>query len=280
MIDKIMEFFIEKFVNNGNYTGVFVLIGAVIVLSGIKYLYKRKHGIDDISLKKAEVKFTDLERIEKILNKLGQSKDSLFRHKAYEILFNKSIQYIEIEYLDLIMKYKDQIKAFNCLKSAYFYIDKNVKDEIKEKRYIIKNRAISWISNLKPNWVYIIGYFIFAIGAALILSISPAYLYKEFPKNTDAIDWWVLFISYGIASIPSILIFCIGKAMLDKSLAVSNLKWLSDKNNLNPIKPQEKPDSLNDIEQDKSESFLDEDRLSFIAQVKSKINNILKIRTI
>lgn len=229
MFDNLIGTFVEKAINNGNYTVLFISIGVMILFAGIKYLCKRIHGIDDISLKKADVKFTDLERTEKILDKLKQNSNSVFRRKAYEFLFNKSVPYIEIEYLDWVMKYKDPVKSFRCLVSTYFYIDKTIKNEIKEKKY----DNFSWIRNLKPRWVYILGYFIFAMGSLLVLSISPAYLYKDFLKNAYDIDLlWLLLLSYFIASIAAVPMFCIAKVMLDKSLAVNDLKWLSDKSNL------------------------------------------------
>lgn len=126
-------------------------------------------GVDEFFIKKADRKLKELDAVELILCRLKQNDNSIFRHKAYEILFKKSVSYIEIEYLDLIMKkYKDKNKAFRCLISSYPYIDRNVKDEIKEK---VGNNCFN---KLKPKCYYNSMYFIFSLVSLTIFCFFSA----------------------------------------------------------------------------------------------------------
>lgn len=223
-------------IDNKSHIGYFLLPSIFIYLV-LKYLCRKINGIDSFSLKKAEVRFAELERIEKVLWTLQKYNSSLLRRKSYEILFKKSTPHIEIEYLDLIMRYNDQFKAFKCLVSVYFYIDRSLKTEIVEKKYTDWKRCFL---NLRTEKFYITFYFFFATVSLSIL-FSPNYLLKETFKIESGESLALLLILYFIAIIIAVPIFCIAKSMLDKLLVVRNLEWL-DENKPTEIRPeQEEP---------------------------------------
>ena len=107
---KLLELFADKVPDDDSNKVFFIIFGIVIALFLLRYFYKLWLGVDEFFIKKADKKLKELDAVELILCRLKQNDNSIFRHKAYEILFKKSVSYIEIEYLDLIMKkYKDKI---------------------------------------------------------------------------------------------------------------------------------------------------------------------------
>lgn len=223
---KLLELFADKVPDDDSNKVFFIIFGIVIALFLLRYFYKLWLGVDEFFIKKADKKLKELDAVELILCRLKQNDNSIFRHKAYEILFKKSVSYIEIEYLDLIMKkYKDKNKTFRCLISSYPYIDRNVKDEIKEK---VGNNCFN---KLKPKFYYNLMYFIFSLVSLTIFCFFPQYLYQELFIKVFSSKCLCLLISYSLSSIIAIPLFCIAKDMVDKLSAISNLEWLSNKSN-------------------------------------------------
>ena len=86
---KLLELFADKVPDDDSNKVFFIIFGIVIALFLLRYFYKLWLGVDEFFIKKADKKLKELDAVELILCRLKQNDNSIFRHKAYEILFKK-----------------------------------------------------------------------------------------------------------------------------------------------------------------------------------------------